>query len=155
MSIEADQYRFGMVAEAGWWNRVKLPPTRPFSSAQLAPRYEVPTPIIGRPPKVFLKPIVSSEYVLGSRTSAEFQTIFNAYSDAYAIDMEGYGFLLCANRTRTPAIVVRGLSDAIEPKRPGDDERWQPIAARHAAAYAFEVVARLRTQHLESLTTSL
>lgn len=63
--------------------------------------------------------------------------------DAVAVEMEGYGFLHGAYMEEgTHALVVRGISDLLDDKTGGSDERWQPIAAAHAAAFAAEFLAR-------------
>lgn len=60
--------------------------------------------------------------------------------------MEGHGFLEAARATTEVfALVVRGISDLIENKAQSDGEGWQPKAASHAAAFAFEILARFKT----------
>ncbi len=46
------------------------------------------------------------------------------------------------------------ISDLIEGKEQADSEGWQPRAARHAAAFAFEVLSRFRPPQ-ESATQEL
>jgi hypothetical protein len=41
------------------------------------------------------------------------------------------------------ALVIRGISDLLTGKNTADDEYWQPAAARHAAAFAFELLDSL------------
>ncbi|MEK8169198.1 hypothetical protein NKH77_03470 [Streptomyces sp. M19] len=36
--------------------------------------------------------------------------------------------------------MIRGISDLLSDKGPGHDERWQPTASWHAAAFAFELI---------------
>ncbi len=56
--------------------------------------------------------------------------------------MESYGFLRGAYMNDGVAtLVVRGISDLLSDKTAPNDERWQVVAARHAAAFAFEVLA--------------
>ena len=57
--------------------------------------------------------------------------------------MEGHGFLLGVHINHpVQGIVVRGISDCLDEKNPVDDDVWQPRAARHAAAFAFQVLAK-------------
>ena len=56
--------------------------------------------------------------------------------------MEGYAAIFAASRERKPAIVVRGVSDMTEKRDPASDKIRQPIAACHAAAFAFEVLVK-------------
>src|SRR5262249_15486460 len=41
------------------------------------------------------------------------------------------------------SLVVRGISDLLSDKSADNDRRWQVPAARHASAFAFEVLSRL------------
>lgn len=59
------------------------------------------------------------------------------FSDAVAVEMEGYGFARTASNFQMNGIVVRGISDAADPHKSDDDQR---LAANHAAAFAFEVL---------------
>ena len=57
--------------------------------------------------------------------------------------MEGHGFLSAVRADRAPyALVIRGISDMISNKAKADLSGTQEIAARHAAAFAFEVLSR-------------
>lgn len=91
-------------------------------------------------PKVHRKPIVATDFVINTRSGEVFDALKEAYTDAYAVEMEGYGFLAATTRLGVDGLVVRGVSDHIYPKEPDADAFWQPIAMRHAAAFAFEVL---------------
>ncbi|GAA1034331.1 MULTISPECIES: tetratricopeptide repeat protein [Amycolatopsis] len=61
--------------------------------------------------------------------------------------MEGYGFLHGAYANdAVDALVVRGISDLLSGKTETADQEWQPAASQHAAAFAFELLARTTTK---------
>lgn len=68
--------------------------------------------------------------------------IADHYGDACVVAMEDFGAIFAANQESKPAIVIRGISDMTENKEPGKDRILQPIAAAHAAAFAFELLAQ-------------
>lgn len=62
--------------------------------------------------------------------------------------MEGHGFLLGVRMNQpTQGLVVRSISDRISDKNPESDRDWQPVAARHAAAFGFQILAKLTGLH--------
>lgn len=94
---------------------------------------------------VVIGPIAAGEVVEGSRLSPSYARIRSAYGDAVAVEMEGHGFSLGAHLYgRTPTLVVRGISDLVEGKALSDESGSQPVAARRAAAFAFEILARYK-----------
>lgn len=97
----------------------------------------------GRTPQAHLKAIVASEAVLADGDGALRERISLMYDDAAALDMESYGVYEAARRADVPALVIRGLSDfAGTGKRPAADRVYQPDAAKHAAAFAVELLRR-------------
>jgi len=93
------------------------------------------------PPIAEVAPAVSTEAVSASKTSDLELFIAKYYGDACIVEMEGYGSLFAAYREETPAIVIRGVSDMAEHKETEADKLLQPVAAAHAAAFAFELLA--------------
>ena len=93
------------------------------------------------PPLSTIAPAVSTEAVSASKTSELEALIAQHYGDANIVEMEGFGALFAANQEGKPAIVIRGVSDMADKKEPQTDQVRQPVAAAHAAAFAFELLA--------------
>ena len=92
-------------------------------------------------------PIAAGEKVLASNRSQIYKLVRENYGDALAVEMEGHGFLLGVHMNHpTPGIVIRSISDCISDKNEASDENWQPVAARHAAAFAFQILAKLTNE---------
>lgn len=97
-----------------------------------------------RPPDLFVEPIAAGEQVVASTRAPIFEFLRAQYGDAVAVEMEGAGFLRAAyGNQRVQAIVVRGISDRLEDKEAADQAGWQPVAADHAAAVAFQLLSSL------------
>ncbi|RWC69651.1 MAG: AAA family ATPase [Mesorhizobium sp.] len=116
-----------------WVDRIRPPLRGTLPSAE-----DYPKP---HPPGAVIAPIVSVEAVSADATSQLEVQISKHCGDAQAVEMEGYGALFAARQESTPAIIIRGISDAREGKEPEKDAIYQPVAAAHAAAFAFELVA--------------
>lgn len=96
------------------------------------------------PPAAFVKPIVTGGKVVAHDRSEVALLIDRYASDAVAVEMEGYGFLEGAHlNPGMGALVIRGISDLLSGKDEASDEYWQPVASRHAAAFAVELLDRL------------
>ena len=99
---------------------------------------------LGVVPDVRVAPIAAGEKVVASNRSQTYEFIRQHYSDAVAVEMEGHGFMLGVHMNHpTQGIVIRGISDLVNDKDEANDDIWQPIAASHAAAFAFQVLAKL------------
>jgi nucleoside phosphorylase len=97
-----------------------------------------------RQPKVIVNAIAAGEQVVASKRSETYHLIRSSYGDAVAVEMEGFGFLHSAHiNQQVDALVIRGISDLINGKSRADATGSQEIAAAHASAFAFEVLANL------------
>ena len=95
-------------------------------------------------PKAFIGPIATGGKVVNSLHSATYELLTKQYSDALALEMEGYGFLCAAfAHSEIDALVIRGISDLIQGKSEADSANSQELASHNASAFAFEVLAQL------------
>jgi nucleoside phosphorylase len=95
-------------------------------------------------PGAYVGAIAAGEQVLASTDSETWKLLQKSYSDALAIEMEGYGALAAAYINRgVEAIVIRSISDTLDDKVALDKQGFQYIAACHASAFAFEMLANL------------
>ena len=93
------------------------------------------------PPSSFIKGILSGEEVVAGDKSPRFIFLRSHFNDCGAVEMEGWGVMNAARRHNTPVIIVRGISDMCAGKDHIKDELHQPIAAAHAAAFAFSILS--------------
>lgn len=92
-------------------------------------------------PKAYIGPVAAGEKVIKSSAGAVATLLRANYSDTLAVEMEGAGFLRAAYTNSIDAIVVRGISDLLDGKSEADQKGSQELAADHAAAFAFELLA--------------
>ncbi len=116
----------------GWTSRI-----RPILGSPAPDDETYPQP---RPPNAVVAPIISIESVSADPNSDLESLITDNYQDSQALEMEGFGTMLAGQDRNIPTLVVRGISDARGDKVPGRDKIYQPIAAMHAAAFAFELL---------------
>lgn len=120
-------------ADEEWPTRI-----RPMRGASLPAPEAYP---VDFPPTGLVAPIASIEAVLDSVEAELEAQIAKGYGDTHVVEMEGYGAVYAATAERTPSIVIRGVSDMRQKKSAGKDKLLQPIAACHAAAFAFEMLS--------------
>jgi nucleoside phosphorylase len=93
------------------------------------------------PPEAVIKPIASGEEVVTGVNSPRAKWFRSHLNDAAAVEMEGWGVMSAAHSENTSAIIVRGISDMCAGKDHVKGRLHQPIAAAHAAAFAFSILS--------------
>ena len=116
-----------------WPSRIRNP-----NDGKLPPIDAYPTEL---PPLGLVAPIASVEAVLADPESELEALLADSFDDTCVVEMEGYGAVYAASREHIPSIVVRGVSDMTQDKSPEKDAERQPVAACHAAAFAFEMLS--------------
>lgn len=107
-------------------------------------RQRIIGPLPERTPRVLVGPIAAGEKIWASTTSPEWQSFKASVDDALAVETEGYGFFQAAYANpQVEALIIRGISDLIDNKSEAEAGNSQEIAARHASAFAFEILAKL------------
>jgi len=116
--------------ERAWTNRIQYTSMSPAQSL----------------PRAYIGAIAAGEKVVNSSRSTTARLLQRQYSDALALEMEGYGFLRAAyHHPGVDALVIRGISDLLDGKSQADAAHSQGLASQHASAFAFELLARLST----------
>jgi nucleoside phosphorylase len=124
VSHEAEQRANAVVRDKTWQKRI------------------TPTPLTF--PDAIVRPIAAGEKVLVSESSEDLKRVRATYTDAHAVAMEDHGFATAVRAHQSVCFaVVRGISDLIENKHEADRSGSHEIAARSAAAFAFEMLAGL------------
>ncbi|MDX2823996.1 5'-methylthioadenosine/S-adenosylhomocysteine nucleosidase [Streptomyces ipomoeae] len=109
-------------------------------------RIRSPLPDPDLTPNAYVKPLASGSKVVAHERSATAKLLAQHCGDALAVEMEGHGFLQAEYiNAGVSALVVRGVSDLLSDKGEDNDTVWQPAASRCAAAFTFEVLAKLPT----------
>ena len=100
-------------------------------------------------PTAYVKPLAAGEKVVKDTESQVAQLIEHSCGDTLGVEMEGFGFLGGAYQNPgIKSLVIRGISDLLSGKSEHADRERQPLAARHAAAFAFELLYRLDPVHV-------
>ncbi len=106
-------------------------------------------------PRVLSGPLAAGEKVISNQRSRLYRFLQKSYGDSLAVEMEGHGFLQALHANpHIHALVIRGISDLIDDKATADAAGWQNIAAQHAAAFAFQVLATATLPEARSPVTA-
>ncbi len=93
-------------------------------------------------PRVLLGPLAAGNVLLVSTHSELAERLRATYGDTLAVEMEGHGFLQAVEiHPNVHGMVIRGIANLLDDKETADAAGWPAIAARHAAAFAFQVLA--------------
>jgi len=122
-----------LIANDAWRDLIKSP-----QGMELP---EIASYLHNYPPIAFIKGIVSGEEVVAGGKSPSFKRLRDVFNNCGAVEMEGWAAMQAAHRQSTPAIIVRGISDMCAGKDHAADVLHQPIAAAHAAAFAFSILS--------------
>jgi nucleoside phosphorylase len=132
-SFRLIQQAHAVVREKRWILRVKpTPPAAPLAAS--------------------VRPLAAGTKVVASSFSETARLIDANCGDAQGVEMEGFGVLHAAHANKeVDALVIRGISDLLDGKNKTADRIAQPSAARHAAAFAFELLHRLKPETFQPL----
>ena len=100
-------------------------------------------------PHVFIGPIATGEKSTAVESPTNVSTSHTRYNDVLAVEMESQDFLDAMNdNMHTQVIIIRGISDMIDKieVEKVDTQKAQETAARHASAFAFEMLAKLNPE---------
>jgi nucleoside phosphorylase len=123
----------GLIYSAEWIDLIRAP-----VGMELPNKTDYPCDF---PPLAVFKGIVSGEEVLAGGRSTRYNWLRSHFNDCGAVEMEGWGVMNAAHYENTSAIIVRGISDMCAGKDHAKDKLHQPIAAAHAAAFAFSILS--------------
>jgi nucleoside phosphorylase len=157
---EVYNYEAGMDTDAGLRTRIKSMPSsfRLIQHAHAVVREQrwlrrikpTPPPV---PPIASVRPLAAGAKVVASSSSQTAQLIDMNCGDAQGVEMEGFGVLYAAYANPdVDALVIRGVSDLLDGKDKVADRSAQPMAARNAAAFTFELLLRLEPRASQPVT---
>lgn len=95
-------------------------------------------------PKAVVGAIAAGEKEITSSKSEIYQLLQSNYGDALAVDVTGYAVLKAVHANAgTNALIVRGITYVINQDATIDPAKSRIVAAQHASAFAFEILAKL------------
>ena len=94
--------------------------------------------------KAVVGAIAAGEKEIASTKSETYQLLQASYGDALAVDTSGYGVLRAVHaNANTNALIIRGISHVLGQGITINLHEARASAAKHASAFAFEVLAKL------------
>jgi nucleoside phosphorylase len=84
--------------------------------------------------KAYFKPIACGEKLLANSKGRPGKSITLTYSDALAVEMEGFGFLSAMVGEESPGVLIRGISDRVDKKT---EQENHSLATKNAADFTF------------------
>jgi nucleoside phosphorylase len=106
-------------------------------------------------PKAIVGAIAAGEKEITSSQSEIYQLLQSNYGDALAVDVTGYGVLKAIHANDgTNALIIRGITHVIEQDVTIDPAKSRIVAAQHASAFAFEILAKLEAASSLGLSPS-
>ncbi len=95
------------------------------------------------PPTAVISPLAAGGKLIAHGGSAAARLLDRYCGDAVAVEMEGHGFLQGAYvNSGVDALVIRGVATLIARAERPPEAAWRVGAARHAAAFALELLGR-------------
>ena len=100
----------------------------------------------GWTPKVLVGAIAAGEKEITCTQSEAGQILKSTYGEALALDNTGYGVLKATHANAgISALIIRGITQLIGQDAIVSPEKAKTIAAQHASAFAFELLAKLES----------
>jgi nucleoside phosphorylase/SpoVK/Ycf46/Vps4 family AAA+-type ATPase len=94
--------------------------------------------------KAVVGAIAAGEKEIASTKSETYQLLQASYGDALAVDISGYGSLRAVHANRNiDALIIRGVSHVLGHEVAINPHEARVSAAKHASAFAFEILAKL------------
>ena len=91
--------------------------------------------------------IAAGEKVMANIDSETLEFLRTNVSNAYAVEMEGLGFLeACRPFIQVKSLLLRGISDLIKGKDSSDEKGSQPYASRNVSAFLFSLIDKISQQ---------
>ena len=95
-------------------------------------------------PKAVVGAIAAGEKEIASTQSNTYQLLKASYGDVLAIDTSGYGVLRAVHaNANTNALIIRGIFHVLGKEIDIKPHEARVTAAKHASAFAFEILAKL------------
>ncbi len=96
------------------------------------------------PRRAFVGPVASVDQLALPKLASMARFPRSLHRDALGVELDGSGLLLARyQNSRVRTLAIRGISDLIDQETQADGYNARDVAARHAAAFAFEILAKL------------